>query len=341
MLDAPGTDVTVAASDPAEQAKVLDALCTKGVLSIGGTCDFIPQKIDYEATRTVSRVGKKSFINCDLKDGLDVREIFVDEVGSEDSVGGSISASVEGEFIIGKVKTEVKTTYGHKWIDKHQFKSELGFKVEKGMVAWVEDIAPVVRVTGDFKLTLGNTTLTLAGVYFDHPDPSREGSFKGRGKKATADECAPLGGAGPRPSSAVTITQRGSAGANTLSGGRGSDVLRGLGGNDVLVAGGGNNKLFGGPGNDLLVGGSGHDVLDGGPGADTIIDTRGPALVRTSKRPGRGWDYVYVRDGHADDTVICGSRHTIVVADKGDKVRGHCGKVIRRGPIDQPKPLIP
>jgi hypothetical protein len=289
----------------------------------------------------VSRVGKKSFINCDLVDGFDVREKFVHEIGSENSLGGSLSASVEGDFIFGKVKAEVKTTYDHKWIDKHQFSQDLGFKVKKGMIAWVEDIAPVVRVTGDFKLALGNTTITLTGVYFDHPDPSREGSFRGRGRKATTDECPSLGGAGPRPSSAVTIDQRGSAGANTLLGGQGSNVLRGLAGNDVLVAGGGNNKLFGGPGNDLLVGGSGHDVLDGGPGADTIIDTRGPALVRTSKRPGRGWDYVYVRDGHADDTVICGSRHTIVVADKGDKVRGHCGKVIRRGPIDQPKPLIP
>ena len=81
-------------------------------------------------------------------------------------------------------------------------------------------------------------------------------------------------------------------------------------------------------------------MLDGGPGADTIIDTRGSALVRAGTKTGRGWDYVYVRDGRADDTVICGSRHVYVVADKGDRVRGPCGEVIRRGPIGRPRPLV-
>lgn len=63
--------------------------------------------------------------------------------------------------------------------------------------------------------------------------------------------------------------------------------------------------------------------------------------MRTGTKTGRGWDYVYVRDGRPDDTVICGSPHTIVVADKGDRVRGRCGTVIRRGPIGQPSPPIP
>lgn len=59
-------------------------------------------------------------------------------------------------------------------------------------------------------------------------------------------------------------------------------------------------------------------MIDGGPGADTIIDIHGPAVIRT----GTGANYVYVRDGHADDTVVCGSRRTYVVADTHDRVRG-------------------
>ncbi len=69
---------------------------------------------------------------------------------------------------------------------------------------------------------------------------------------------------------------------------------------------------------------------------DTIIDTSGPALVRTGTAPGRGWDYVYVRDGRADDTVLCGSSRTVVVADRGDRVRGRCGAVILQGPVGAP-----
>ena len=44
--------------------------------------------------------------------------------------------------------------------------------------------------------------------------------------------------------------------------------------------------------------------------------------------------------GHADDIVICQSRRTIVYADKGDQLRGHCGTVIRSGPINKPRPLM-
>jgi hypothetical protein len=221
-------------------------------------------------------------------------------------------------------------------------------------VGWVQLLAPVVRVTGDFTLKIGNTTLTLSGVYFDHPDPSKVGNARPRARKATEAECAEEGGvrrlaredSGPKrlasggtrlPFSALRLKR---SGRGMLRGGPESDVLRGRG-NVIILGGGGNDRLIAGPGDALLVGGSGHDVLIGGSGTDTMIDTRGPALVRTGKKTRRRWDYVYVRDGRADDTVICRSRHTIVVADKGDRVRGHCGEVIRAGPIDQPRPPIP
>ncbi len=128
-------------------------------------------------------------------------------------------------------------------------------------------------------------------------------------------------------------TLLGTPGNNTLRGSSGNDVIRGGGGNDRLYAGSGNDQLYGGPGNDVLIGGPGRDFLDGGPGADTIIDTSGPAVVLTGTDSERRWDYVYVRDGHADDTVICGSRHSIVVADPGDRVLGPCGKVNDTAPI--------
>lgn len=108
-----------------------------------------------------------------------------------------------------------------------------------------------------------------------------------------------------------------------------------------MFGGQGSNRLIGGAGRDVLYAGSvnGTDILNGGPGADTMI-ARGRAVIRTGRRAGRGWDYVYVRDGRADDTVYCQSRKTIVYADKRDRIRGRCGKVIRRGPENQPRPLM-
>jgi hypothetical protein len=122
----------------------------------------------------------------------------------------------------------------------------------------------------------------------------------------------------------------GTRGSDRLSGtSAGAEVIRGADGDDRLVAGSGNDRLYGGPGDDVLVGGRGRDLLSGGPGADRIIDRRGPAVVLTGT-VGRGeWDRVMVRDGRADDTVICGSPRTRVVIDRGDRVLGHCGTVIR------------
>ena len=126
---------------------------------------------------------------------------------------------------------------------------------------------------------------------------------------------------------------RGGAGDDNLLGGAGNDVLYGGPGNDTLYGGRGNDVLHGGPGNNILVGGPGRDTIYGGPGADTIVDTSGPDTMYTGADNGRGKDFVNVRDGRGDDTVICQTRRSIVIADAGDRVLGPCGTVIRRGPI--------
>jgi hypothetical protein len=124
----------------------------------------------------------------------------------------------------------------------------------------------------------------------------------------------------------------GGTGEDRLSGGAGNDVLHGEAGHDVLGGGAGRDALEGGAGNDVLHGGPGRDVLDGGSRADTMVDADGPTLVRTGTSTGRGRDDVDVRDGRGDDTVMCGTRRTLVVADPGDRVSDRCGRVIRRGP---------
>jgi Ca2+-binding RTX toxin-like protein len=125
----------------------------------------------------------------------------------------------------------------------------------------------------------------------------------------------------------------GRAGADIITGGAGPQVASGGPGRDLLFGRVGNDRLGGGSGHDVLIGHRGRDSLRGGPGSDWLIDTRGPTTVRTGRRPPRGKDRVNVRDGHGDDTVICGGRRSTVYVDAGDRVLGGCGRVLARGAI--------
>lgn len=335
MLDPAHTNITIPASNAPAQAAVLQDVCTK---ESGATCEFTP--LERDPTTHPSEPVSDPVINCSKTQKVRVTEKAEHTVGTTNSVEAGGSVEVESNFFIGKVKASVEFKYGHEWLDEYKYGKDIEVEIEPHQVAWVEHSAPVIRFTGDFKLTIGNTSFTLTGAYFDNPDKGRTGKFYVRYDEATPAELENCKngrtGVVRLPGSDLTTTRTGTADSNTMIAGSGREVIRGLGGNDILDATGGDDSLFGGPGNDLLVGGTGHDVLDGGTGANTIIDTLGPALVRTGATPGRGWDYVYVRDGRADDTVICGSSRTIVVADTGDRIRGRCGEVIRRGPIGEP-----
>ncbi len=344
MLDPPGTHTTIPATDAPAQAAVMADVCTQANGDSGGTCKFDPQKKEH--TTVPNELVGEPVVNC-LPEKIEPDVEVEHKVGTTNSLEVGAEFELEQSYVIGKVKYAVSTKYGHEWINETTVKQKVPLPIEPHQVGYVVHATPVVRFTGDFTLTVGNSTFTLTGVYFDHPDTARTGQFYAKEREATLGEMQNCKRNDSKafvrlPASAVTSVRSATTGSDILRGGPENEVFRGLSGNDIMGGGGGNDTLFAGPGDDLLVGSSGHDVINGGPGADMMIDTRGPALVHTgASRPGRGWDYVYVRDGRADDTVICSSRHTIVAADKGDRVRGRCGDVIRRGPVDKPTlPLL-
>ena len=323
-------------------------------------------------TTAPARLVGDPVVNC-LDEEAEDTVTREDKVGQSNSIGVETGVDVEGDYIIGKVTVKVTAKYEHAWTSEHTFKQDLKLKVKPGEMAWVASSAPIYRDTGNFVITLGNTTWTLHDVYFDTPNPDRTAEFVADHRALTPDEykakCThiPPGTKGlvSAPASWVSMHHVGSGGHDRMVGGPESNTLRGLGGNDTILGGGGNDGLFGGagndrlfggtgndtldggtgndmlqggpgndtlnggPGNDSLSGGPGRDVLNGGPGADTIIDKSGPTIVRTGTDTGPGRDYVDVRDGRGDDTVICGSRRTTVIVDPGDRVIGRCGKVIR------------
>jgi hypothetical protein len=123
------------------------------------------------------------------------------------------------------------------------------------------------------------------------------------------------------------------AAADVVNGGSGADRLDAGPGRDYLVGRSGADVLLGGPGHDILFGGKGADRLAGGPGPDWLADNRGPTRVLTGAATGARRDLVNVRDGRDDDSVVCQSAQTRVIADTDDVVEGNCGQVIRRGPL--------
>jgi RTX calcium-binding nonapeptide repeat (4 copies) len=336
VLDPPGTAHDIPSGQAQEQFQVLKDLCQA---SNTAKCEFkptgrVPEKPSdprlYAPARTVGHV----VANC-----FDTRQkskrIFEDTYAQTNSIETAIGSHFEIEYGIGKAGGSVELKYGHEWTTEHKFSEEEELDIEPGHIGWVTDEPPIIRDTGDYTLSLGNTTWNLRGVYFDSPDPTGSGIFAKDSRKLTPQEYAvtcphtPPKGLVRVSKSLVYLQQNGSNRRNLLVGGPESDTIRGFAGNDIIRGGGGNDRLFGGRGNDVLNGGPGRDTLDGGPGADTIVDLRGPTLVRTGTDTGLGQDRVNVRDGRGDDTVICGSHRTIVTVDPGDRVIGRCGKVIR------------
>jgi Ca2+-binding RTX toxin-like protein len=129
----------------------------------------------------------------------------------------------------------------------------------------------------------------------------------------------------------------GRGGDDSMLGGKGKDVLLAGPGTDYLNGGGGNDRLVAPRGTNTLIGGGGRDSLSGGRGSDTLVDWDGRTIVRTGRTKRRQRDFVNVRDGDGDDVVICRSKRSTVIVDRRDRVRGRCGKVIRRGRIFRAK----
>jgi len=238
MLDPPGTDHTFSGSERQSQAAVLANLCRPGSQA---TCVFVP-KHEPQSLDADPAVASGKVVNCDTQDKVKYSFDAEHKTGTVNSVEAGFSYEFETNFIIEKAKVSVEFKYGHKWIDEHTFRTKIDQDVKPQNQAWVELSAPVVRLTGDFHLELANTTWNLTDVYFDHPDPAREGqaTYYVKQTDATLDQkrnCAKTGkGILHFPASAVTITRHGSDGHDVLRGGPESNVLLGQGGMTSLSA---------------------------------------------------------------------------------------------------------
>jgi hypothetical protein len=158
LLDPPGTVHNLSPDQQQQQADVLNQLCNAGVAS----CKFT-------ATNEAHTLGEDRVVgeaaenpgDFDMHTSIDAS----DKVGESDSVGVELSAGIEGVVI-----AEVTAKYEHEWTHEHEFSQSFDVKVPPHSKVWFTHQAPTLRDTGDFTVTLGNTTWNLTGVYFDTPD---------------------------------------------------------------------------------------------------------------------------------------------------------------------------
>jgi hemolysin type calcium-binding protein len=349
ILEPRGTEYDVPGADKAKQAEVLgNRVCTARNLAAGlGGCQFVPGQRAGSLGQPHLAGGVHP--NCGTVE-LSVSAAVYDREVVSNSAGGKLGEGADSDYIFERALAFLEPKYG-RWTEQHTFRGDVDFTVPPGHIGFVGARNPVMRDTGEFTMEIGNTHFDVRDLSFDSPDVGGKPEYTPIRQPMTAEQreqACKSGGSRRAPASFASIKRRGTGTGDALVGGRESTLLQGMGGNDILRGEGGNDRLDGGSARDALHGGSGHDSLHGrsgndaldggrgsdhlygGPGSDTIVDPSGPTFVRTGTAPRSRPDSVDVRDGQADDTVICGSRRTIARADRGDRLR-NCRTPAREG----------
>jgi hypothetical protein len=204
------------------------------------------------------QVGNALINNTDEEQETDVT--ISDTVGSTDSV--EISVKV-GAKLFKVVDVSVTAKYSHEWTREHTFEQKVRVRCPAHTKCWIMGIAPMLRDTGDFHLTLGNTTWNVRGVYFDSPDPNGNGAYEVDSQALSASEQASL----PR-----AVIQVGTDGHDNLVGTSANDLVFAKDGNDTVRALEGSDHVDAGAGHDAVSGGHGQDRLGGS--SETASETK-------------------------------------------------------------------
>jgi hypothetical protein len=168
VFDNPGTVYNLPASRAQAQAQALRNFCDQ---TNTATCKFTAAS-EAQVDSPTHQVGNALINNTD--ETQETRVTVEDKVGSSDSV--EVGLTVGGE-IAKLLEVEISAKYDHEWTQEHTFSQEVRVDCPAHHKCWINAVAPMYRDTGNFIVTLGNTTWNLTGVYFDSPDSTRGGSY--------------------------------------------------------------------------------------------------------------------------------------------------------------------
>lgn len=168
FLDAPGTTVDLPDTDPVAQGAALSSLCANSAVRCSFTATQPPEKI----------LGPRQVVGKPVNN-LTSRDQET-TIGGTDTVQVSHSVEISASAtatVLKAVELTVTATYGYSWAVSHEFSQSTTITIAPMTRAWLEAQEPVIRTTGDFTITAGNTTWTIRGVQFltPDPDPTRHG----------------------------------------------------------------------------------------------------------------------------------------------------------------------
>ena len=75
------------------------------------------------------------------------------------------------------MNVSISAIYGYTWTTSHEFDESMTATVPPKTKVWLDDAPQMLRDTGNFTITLGNTTIHVTHVYFDSPDPDGNGNW--------------------------------------------------------------------------------------------------------------------------------------------------------------------
>jgi hypothetical protein len=168
MLDLPGTVINIPSGQGQQQADVLNQLCG----SSSATCTYTPKSFD-STSFTDWKLASDSVSN-NTTSPLTTTITVTTQQQTATTLKLTTSAKVT---VFEIVELGVTTEASQTWTDTYTFSQAITVTAQPGEKVSIESRDPVKRVTGDFTLTMGNTTWNLTDVNFDSPDPDRRGEY--------------------------------------------------------------------------------------------------------------------------------------------------------------------
>ena len=164
LLDPPGTVISVPSGQGQKQADVLNAFCSVG----RATCSFVPRSFDATAWSLPQQASDS--VRNNTTSNLTTTITVTNTQSTATSL--KLSSTVKGS-IFKIVEVSVTAEGSQTWTSTYTFSQSIAVTAKPGEEVFIESSAPVKAVTGDFFVTLGNSSWNLYDVTFDSPDADR------------------------------------------------------------------------------------------------------------------------------------------------------------------------
>jgi hypothetical protein len=183
FLDLPGTVNNIPAGQGQAQADVLNQLCTE---DSAARCTFnATNEIDIDSP--THQVGDALVNNTSVDQHTSIAT--TDTLTQSDSVGLTTKVQAALSKII---DISIQASYNHTWTSTHTFEQTVDVDCPAHTRCAIAAAQPMRRDTGDFTISMGNTTWHLPDVYFDTPNPDGNGSYVVNSTPLSPDEQATL-----------------------------------------------------------------------------------------------------------------------------------------------------